>query len=783
MNFPDDEQREQGAPDPDEELVEDNDTPEHIADKLAIFGSRLSTLRDEWVRARAAQGHDRRWSLDLDQYNGKDAASQATPDMMSVVQQGGMPVQTSKSKSVRSTVFVQVTRQKTNSMAARWADIVCPTDERNFGIQATPIPGLPSFVQVAPQAADSGPAAPTAAPAAAPQTPPAGAPPIGGPQPAAGGAPSAPGGQGGGAALQMAPVSAAVQQLLDQQAEAHRRAERMQQAIQDAFDECDMPAEDRKCLFNASLFGAGVKKGPVVVNRTRKAWAKRVDASGAETWVMDTVDELAPASFSIDPRYCWPDPQCGESVQNGRGFFELDRKTGKQVRGLRKQPAYIREQLDQVIESGPQSQKCPALLDAREDRDLAPGDLYEHWIYWGEIDRDDLEAAGVTLPDDEMDVVSACVEMINSTVVRAYINPLADGAIPYDIVPCERIPGSVWGYGVPYLMRSQQQVINSAWRMLLDNAGISSGPQIIMKPGAVQPANKDFSITPRKVWYAMDDVDDVTKVFTSVEFNSHQAELSAILDLADRLADQETAVPMLSQGQQGSAPETVGGMQILMQGANVMLRRLVKHYDDYITKQHVRRYYNYEMEYGEDAECKGDFNIVALGSSALVVRDIQNQAYTNLLAMGTNPAYAPLINLKNLFTKALEAQHIDPHDVMNTDQEIQAALQRAAQQQPDPRVVAAQMRSEADKERTQAQMAMSQQTLAAKAQQGDADRQVQLSVAQLSAETEKEKIAQHAQQAIDTHRVSLATTGITERSKQDMQARELSMAAATNPAQ
>jgi hypothetical protein len=578
-----------GGPDEDKDLVPDEDDGESQAkleDKLAIFGASMAARIREWVRARAVQGHDKRWSEDLDQYNGRDSANRAASEMMTSVE-AGFPVTTNRAKAMRSTVFVQVTRQKTNALAARVADIVCPSDERNFSVSPTPVPGLPTFVHVPPQSAEQAPQlpGPTAAPSATGAAD--GAPPIGGPQQASAGPASAPptGGQSiEGSAPMPADVSPEQQALIDQQAEAKKRADAMQQEIADDFDECDMSTEQRKVIFDKALFGTGVMKGPVVVHRTRKAWSERKDQMGNSTWTLDVVQEIKPASFRIDPRNVFPDPHCGENVQNGRGLFELDRKTPKQVRDLAKQPGYIKSQLMKVLEEGPQTGRALQVMAERDDRDMVPGDIYEHWIWWGEVERDDLVLAGISEDDlgDELEATSACIEMINSTVVRAYLNPLADGALPYDLVPCERMPGSVWGYGVPFLMRSQQKVINAAWRMILDNAGLSSGPQIVMKPSMIRPADGQATLTARKIWYADESIEDVSKAFATFEFQSHQAELASIIEMADRLSDQETAVPMLAQGQQGSAPETVGGMQILMQGANVMLRRLVKQFDDYL---------------------------------------------------------------------------------------------------------------------------------------------------------------------------------------------------------
>jgi hypothetical protein len=564
-----------------------------------------------------------------------------------------------------------------------------------------------------------------------------------------------------------------MQKILDEWQEAKRRGDLMQKDIEDDLIECDYNAEARKTIFDQALYGAGVMKGPVPFKRVRKAWSQ--DENGE--WTLEVIEELKPSSFRVDPRNIFPDPLCGENVQNGRGLFELDKKNSKQVRDLMKQPGYIKTALEKVLEEGPQIGKAQVTNGELEDRDYVPGNVWEHWIYWGEIDADTLEASGLDMSKEQFrDGISACVEMINSTIVRAYLNPTPNDELPYDIVPLEVIPGSVWGFGVPYLMRSQQRVINAAWRMILDNAGVSSGPQVVIKKNLIQPADKTWTITARKIWFADESVEDVNKAMAMFEFPSRQAELQALIEMADKLADIETAVPMQATGSQPSA-ETLGGMQILQQGQNVMLKRQVRIIDDRMTKPHMRRYYHFKMEYSPNPDIKGDFDVNALGSSALVIRDIQNQAMTNLLSLATNPAYAPLINLKKLFARALKAQHLDPNEVMNSDAEIAQAQQAAAQQQqPDPRVVAAQARAKADMERTQAQVQMNDATLENKRAMVDADNQHKWDVAQLDFHTELLRLANKKDLSLDQIKAQLAGVAIKERSKQDMQVTDLKSA-------
>ena len=110
------------------ELTEEQITEEQekVEEKLQVFGMTLSKQRDEWVRSRYGIGVDKRWSEDEDQYNSKDNVAKSASQMMSSVEQG-YPVTTQNSKPHRSTVFIGMTRQKTNAAEARVADILLPT--------------------------------------------------------------------------------------------------------------------------------------------------------------------------------------------------------------------------------------------------------------------------------------------------------------------------------------------------------------------------------------------------------------------------------------------------------------------------------------------------------------------------------------------------------------------------------------------------------------------------------------------------------------------------------
>jgi hypothetical protein len=227
----------------------------------------------------------------------------------------------------------------------------------------------------------------------------------------------------------------------------------------------------------------------------------------------------------------------------------------------------------------------------------------------------------------------------------------------------------------------------------MDNGRTSLGGQIVMKKGMVIPQNGSYEITPNKIWLAKDDLEDVRQAFSVFEFNSHLQELLAIAQAAMAFADTESGMPQIMGGEQGSAPETVGGMVMLYNNANSVLRQRVKLYDDNITRPHIGRYYDWKMANDPEPAIKGDYEVDARGSTALIERDIQNQALLNLANITNNPRYAPLLKEREELRAILKAFKVNPDELMKNEDEV-AQDQQAMQEQgapQDPRMAVAEL--------------------------------------------------------------------------------------------
>jgi len=319
------------------------------------------------------------------------------------------------------------------------------------------------------------------------------------------------------------------------------------------------------------------------------------------------------------------------------------------------------------------------------------------------------------------------------------------GVFPYEILPWKRRPGMPWGMGLARQLRTPQRMVTAATRRLADNAGLGSGPMFVVRRG-VQPENGIWEIAPLKVWVEEDDsTGNATAPVSAVVIPMMQVELTNIIQLAMKMAEDVTGMPQLMQGQQeGATPEAVGTITIRNNNANSVLRRMARIFD-VATSAVIRKYYAWLNEYVDDDEMKGDFQVVARASTALVERDIQSQEMTNVLQMSLNPAFGK--NPKLAMNEYLKSRRFDPSAFDYTEDEM--AKMQSQQPPPDPSIQVAQMRSQDMQAKLKADADHAQADFVFKKWAKEQD--IQLEQSQLSAQQKAD---------FDQHKVDMAQTSI-----------------------
>lgn len=656
----------------------------------------FSAMRDKWVQARATNTDvEKRWRKNAQLYFGEHTNS--TGEFENTLRNG--PPARKATDGARSRVVINIVRPKVDQAVARMCEILFPVDDRNWAIRPTPLPELATMV---------GNNSPTVDPAT---------------------------GQ---------PTGFTANEEANAIMEAAKEAsEAMERSIDDSLTECKFNGESRKGIEDAVRLGTMIMYGPFPARQTSKVWQPRADG----TQELQINEAVVPASMRLDPWDTFFDPACGNDHQAGRGFFMRRMVTRKQLRQLVGLPGYDTEAIREVLRSPPQKLR---VAEGRVIRDMINEDAYEMWTYHGEIEPEEMEMLSSRTGDPLEDVDFGVLIIVNDKVVGAMESWVADNTLPVDVYCWRKADDSPFGYGLPDELEHQQRVVNSAWRQVMDNGRVSLGGQIIIKKGMVIPQNGSYEITPNKVWLAKDELDDVRAAMTTFEFNSHLQELLAIAQAAMQFADMESSMPQIMGGEKGSAPETVGGMVMLYNNANSVLRQRVKLYDDNITRPHIARYYDWKMANDPDPKIKGDFEIDARGSTALVERDIQNQALLNLANITNNPRYIPHLREREELKAILKAFKVNPEELMKPEDQVQQEMDAQAQQgaPADPRIAAAQIKAEVDMAKLQDQKearAIDQQQLEYSRQKEQGEYEIAMTEAGIERDLALTKLGQTAQ--------------------------------------
>ncbi len=700
---------------PEEFHEEDRQREQKNALSLHELGIALAKKRGEAIKQRRESGIEAVWMaceeayLCIDDQNRQDYAKAkwAKPTSM----QGPVTNNQAPRDVMRSTAYVRLTARYVDMAAAMVCEIMLPIDDKAFSLEPTPIPDLVDALEdnTPIAGADGQPIMAQPAPLASP------------------GQPMQP-----GMPQQAKPMSKAdiAKQRMEQ---ARKAAEKEEQQIYDWMQEANYPGEMRKIVHDATRIGVGVLKAPFPALREGYAFSMQGNEA---TLVVES--KTAPGLKWIDPWNVFPFDACGERLCDASGIFERDSISARQLADLKKltdslgAPIYIAESIDKVLKEGPE--KC-YVDDAKNPHETKKQDetSFTIWYYTGTMKRQDLavaRAVGIDSIPEEVEQVSAVFTMVNDTVIRATPNPLTSGRHGYHNIPWSRRAGSWAGVGVAEQVSMPQRMLNASTRALLNNAGFSAGSQIIVKRNLIVPADGNWTLTPNKIWYDTgEEPGDVAKAFTIVNFPNITSELQSIIQLAYKMAEEASNIPLVTQGQQGNtSPDTFGAAELQNSNAKTLLRSIAYSFDDHITEPVVHLFHEwYLLDPDVPQEDKGDWRINARGSITMVERAIQEYTWMNLLNVSLNPSYG--LSPGDVATEYMKSKRIDPRKAQLSEEE--KAKQAQAQPMPPPVVMAAQIREQGAMQRLQMQLQSEQ------GQGGAPDSSLQ--VAQIRASTEMGK--------------------------------------------
>jgi len=608
------------------------DASEEELEELASLGSILKSKYTEYKDARDDIEDD--WIEDLRAFMG-----QYDPDVLSKIQ----------SKGDRSQVYVGLTRTKVLAAYSRITDLLFQPGQKFFSIEKTPLSKQPLVEQeLAEKAA-------LEIQQAAEQV-----------------------GTAGIEELVMARLSELTEEI---EAETEQRVKNMEEAILDQALENNLEGKMKDAIMEQVIFGTGaMKAGTLRIEKDHK-WIK-----GDEGFNLIYEENAMPEMEAVSIFDLYPDPHA-TSVDDMRDIFRRHIISRAEFNALKDYPGFNVDLINECIEMNPEGNHDEAQheVDRRNIANVNDSNTntekFEVLEFWGSLNGHDLKDAGVEFgEDDDLSMeYDANIWMVSGKVIKAQLNPLPGGVIPYFIFPYEKNPHAFWGTGVPRMMRDSQATMNAATRIYLDNVALSSGPMVEVNTDIMASGEDPTELYPWRV-FLREGGDGNQPMVRFYQPQSNSPALVSVIELFRRFADETTALPSYTHGQtQSSLNRTATGISILMSNANIVLKSVIKNIDDFLTKPMIRSLYDWNMTWNENENVKSDMRIVAKGSTALIQKEVQSQRLLQFLSLINNPLDAQMVDREKLLTDIAKSLDIDPDEVIKTQKEMmdEQALQQA----------------------------------------------------------------------------------------------------------
>jgi len=597
--------------------------------KLNTLGAMLSARFIEYENDRKPL--EEQWMKNLRQFRGV-----YDPEVLSKILPGG------------SKAYPKITRQKTIGTVARLMEMLFPQTEKNWGIAPSPIPNLSeadlqALLDGMQEEVD----------------------------PATGDLPQE-----------------AIEKQIREVAAA--KAERMSTAMDDQLSELEYITLAKKVVFSGVLYGTGLLEGPYSKIEKKRKWERHPIT---RKYVAKEVSEVRPY-YDLLPVWNWYPDLSAKTLDQQDGYFKRSIMSRAQVSELATRPDFMGDRIREWLRQNPSGnyRERSWETEIRKDGDRKnPGNLngrkYELHRWVGHISGHDLKAAGHDVPESQLyEMHEADVWVLDKTVVKATANPLQSKRRPLHHFIFEEDDINLAGVGLPQVVRDSQMGICEATRMIFDNGSVTCGPILLMRLGMMLKG-QSTDIHAFKTFFADEGAENSNaKPVENVQVDNHITELLAIVKLCMEIMDMETALPPPALGdvtQGGSeALRTKGNASMFLGAASLPIRDTVRNFDSFTTS-FIGSLYDWNMEFNSDASIKGDYCIIARGSTSLIAKEVRGMALDNL-AVTLQPEERVYIKGKEFLRERLKVRDLDFDEILEDDDVVaqkQAQMSRQTEQQ------------------------------------------------------------------------------------------------------
>jgi hypothetical protein len=440
-------------------------------------------------------------------------------------------------------------------------------------------------------------------------------------------------------------------------------------------------------LFDLTVYPIAYIKGPVVKMVPQVAWRNGtpyVDQVPRLTWTR------------VSPFDIWFTP--GVADIEFADMIERSRITRAQLNDCLDLPGFNHDAVKQVLtyynrgytESPDFTDAQRAVLENRENPAMNWSWMIDQLEFHGNVQGEVLLQAGMPKEDipDPMRDYGVEIWMIGRYIIKLQLNPNPRKRHCYYATSWEKTPGSPIGMALPDTIGDLQDGANAAFRSIINNMAMSSGPQVVVHDDRLSGMENGESIYPWKRWHVMSDpLGSSSTSAPPIDFFQPQnnvQQLIEVFQLMYTMADDVSAIPRYLQGgAPGGAGRTASGLAMLMGNASKVLQTVCGNIDIDMLEPLLRSTLDMILLTDQTGMLEGDEKVTIKGVMIAMQRETMRSRQLELLQVTANPIDMQIMGPKGratLLRAVTQNVGIPGAEIVPSDDELAAQQQQAQAQ-------------------------------------------------------------------------------------------------------
>lgn len=471
-------------------------------------------------------------------------------------------------------------------------------------------------------------------------------------------------------------------------AAAKAACERMESTISDQLAEIKYKKICHQVIHSGNLYGVGIMKAPLAQMKIKPYWLFEQDQ-----WQHKTQELLVPFIEFVPVWSFYPDSSA-RYLEECEYMYQRHVMTKAEVAALASRPGFEDELISDYLREFPNGDCSPrtweTLLDVSNRDDAGQKNdrthkKYEVLEYWGTANDQQLQELGIN--EDPMRQIWICVWMLGDFVIKMGASPIDGINHIYHSYHFEDDETSFWSEGIPSIIRDDQTSLNAVNRAMMDNAAATVGAMYEVNTDLVSPREDVRNIRPNKV--LLRSGDSRQPAVRDIQVQSRISEFMAVRGMFEQQINNSTLPSYMQGGSAGGAGRTASGLSMLMGSASMDIKDQVMLFDSGITAPVIKSLYHWNMTLNDDPYIKGDYDVIATGTSSLMAKEVLGQQLDQLLPVLSNPMYEGFVDKRRLIEMMLQIRDLtdagiileedDFDQIMALKQQIAALQQELAQ--------------------------------------------------------------------------------------------------------